>query len=144
MREVLDPDPDPEVRPPTAAVTQQDYPIQDPGPRNPDPAPDPPQEKAAKEGRKVGAASADATPPLNVAAGGGAAGGPPPGLIAPGAAATASVPAPLGSRAGSGTSSVSGAPEVHVILSLSCRVLHSMMPAGDTMCAMHHSCYRRR
>ena len=65
-----------------------------------------------KEGRKVGAASADATPPLNVAAGGAAA-GPPPGLGAPGAAAAA-VPAPLGSRAGSGTSSASGAPEVRV------------------------------
>jgi len=109
----------------------------------------PPQEKAAKEGRKVGAASADATPPLNVAAGAGAAGGPPPGLGgAPGAAVAASVPAPLGSRAGSGTSSVSGAPEVHVLSFLSV-LPHALLGfasndahCGDVMCAMHRSSSR--
>lgn len=70
------------------------------------------QEKAAKEGRKLGAASADATPPMAVV---GAATAPPPGLDGPGAASTAPGPAPLGSRAGSGTSSVSGTQEVRII-----------------------------
>ena len=68
------------------------------------------QEKAAKEGRKLGAASADATPPMPSAS---AAAAPPPGLGgAPGAAVPAAGPTPLGSRAGSGASSVSGTQEV--------------------------------
>ena len=68
-----------------------------------------------KDGRKMGAASADAPPPIIPAA---PSTGPPPGLGVPGVG-PASGPAPLGSRAGSSTSSASGAPEVWLGFGLS-------------------------